>query len=564
MRKEILDIQKVLSDSAFLVFTKEEKEALLAASLKIRDRLNILSQQVLTAGLLGGTGVGKSMVMNALAGVEISSTSHRRPHTHQVIIYRHEHVERPAFLENTAVPWHEIIHKADPIRQIILCDLPDFDSLLEEHRDRVTGFLELLDIVIWVTSPEKYADNLFYSFLKSVPKARHNFYFVLNKTDLLFQGSELEPAYQELSALLALFLQYLQKSGIQEPLLYTISAQEAFQLTACSPWNQFPGFRKEIFRQREAKEITTIKSANLDQEIRQLHSRLHMQRLHLNTLQNILNDFVLYLNKERRDWEQAGWNILSTWIDMEMKAHIMAHLENLTHLVGPGYWIARLIRELKDWKEDKTSAANLFSTLQGYGPPEGLRDQLERLENRLTHQLLQRSLPEPLRDQLLAALNFKKAWDDFTKEWTQRISEHFLSSKRSLLLAFRSYQYLVYTTLFLLFFLALSGGEAGQQFLNQPGLTSLFNLLYGILQKLFSLTGLGALLSYGLIQLFFGAHFYKRYKARLQKRTQRFIKSLEKDLIKTWGKELDCFEESLGTCKRELESEIKMVSNLME
>lgn len=564
LRKEILDIQRVLTQSTFFIFTSEEKEAFLEASLNIQNRLNILSEQVLVTGLLGGTGVGKSMLMNALAGAEISSTSHRRPHTDHVIIYRHEQVERPSFLGRTSVPWHEIVHQASPIRQIILCDLPDYDSLVGEHRDRVTGFLDLLDILVWVTSPEKYADHRFYSFLKSVPKAKPNFYFILNKADLLFQGEELEPAYQKLSSLLNLFLQYLQKCEIQEPLLYAISAQQAFQNSSYTPWNQFPGFRKEIFRQRDVKEITAIKAANLDQEIKQLHSRLQKQVLYLDSLRHLLDGFIDYYDMEKVEWQKTGWNILDTWIEVEMRTAITAHLEDLTHLAGPGYWIARTIKEWENWRGSKKDEEGPSLPVEGRDPPGALRDQLERLENRLIHQCLQHSMPKPLRDQLLEVLDFKKEWEDFAFEWKRKIAEHFLISKRPLLLGFRTYQYAMYLALFFLLLVALTGREAGQEFLQQPGWLSFLNLAFSILQRLFSITGLGALLSYLLLQGFLGARFYKRYRSHLRKRVQKFTRALEKDLMRIWVKHLDRFHESLEGCKKELESEMRMFKNLMD
>ena len=89
MRKEILEIQGFLTQGSFFALTPEEREGLLASSQKLLDRLNTLSDQVLVAGLVGGTGVGKSTVMNALAGADIASTSHRRPNTDRVLLYRH-------------------------------------------------------------------------------------------------------------------------------------------------------------------------------------------------------------------------------------------------------------------------------------------------------------------------------------------------------------------------------------------------------------------------------------------------------------------------------------------
>ena len=64
-------------------------------------------------------------------------------------------------------------NEAEAVRHLLLCDLPDFDSLLTGHREQVVQFLEHLDILVWTTTPEKYADERFYAFLREVPKARH-------------------------------------------------------------------------------------------------------------------------------------------------------------------------------------------------------------------------------------------------------------------------------------------------------------------------------------------------------------------------------------------------------
>lgn len=43
---------------------------------------------------------------------------------------------------------------------LVLLDLPDFDSRVEAHRTEAQRVLELVDVFVWVTDPQKYADAL--------------------------------------------------------------------------------------------------------------------------------------------------------------------------------------------------------------------------------------------------------------------------------------------------------------------------------------------------------------------------------------------------------------------
>jgi energy-coupling factor transporter ATP-binding protein EcfA2 len=564
MRKEILEIQGFLTQGLFLALTPEERQALLASSQKLLGRLDALSDQALVAGLVGGTGVGKSTVMNALAGAEIASTSHRRPNTDRVLLYRHEGVELPRALTKTEVPWHEVIHQADGVRQVIMCDLPDFDSLVGEHRGRVLRFLEHLDVLVFVTSPEKYADHALYAFLEGAPKAKPNFTFVLNKVDLLFQGEELEPGYRQLASLVGLFQEYLQKAKVSEPLVFPVSAAEAFRNLATSPWNQFPAFRREIFRDREAKEVMAIKSSNLDQEVQELLCRLQAELVHLDTLGRILDEFVKQFEGERGEWENRGQEILDAWVDTRMKGYVFDRLETLAPLVGPAYGVARTVQEWRSWKGEKGEAARPPSPEEASEPPGALRDQLESAENRVLHKALQGSVPASYRDRLRATLGIEGAWEAFSAHWKQQVELRLLAQRPPLLAGFRVVQYITYVTLVVLLLMALADEEAGRRFLADPGWASSFQVLFSIVKSLFSMTGLGAVLTFGLIQVFLGATFYKRYRARLEKRARKTLLALKRDLGRIWSGELDRIQGALKDCWGELASQRKALAKRLD
>ena len=262
LRRKLDQFRVLLGGDALLSLTPEQQRSLREDADKLSLKLHSMKESYLTIGLLGGTGVGKSTVMNALAGSEIASASHRRPHTDRVLIYTHEEAGPLASpLPEKDLPWALVGHRSDAIRHVFLCDLPDFDSLLGEHRERVIRFLEHLDVLVWVTSPEKYGDGRFYEFLSHVPKAKQHFVFVLNKTDLLFQDGALEQGYQHLSRLAKTFQEHLKKDALDQARVYILSAREANRFEPISPWNQFPSFKQEVFHRRDAKQIMAIKAA---------------------------------------------------------------------------------------------------------------------------------------------------------------------------------------------------------------------------------------------------------------------------------------------------------------
>jgi GTP-binding protein EngB required for normal cell division len=564
LRKDLLDMQGLLAQGRLPALDPGERQAAAASSEKLLERLDALSDQVLVAGLVGGTGVGKSTVMNALAGSEISSTSHRRPNTGRVILYRHEEAELPPSLPKTMVPWQEVLHRADPVRQIVLCDLPDFDSFAGEHRERVLRFLEHLDVLVFVTSPEKYADHSLYAFLRDVPKARPNFTFVLNKVDLLFRGEDLEAGYRQLESLVGMFQGYLQKADVPEPVLFAVSAEEALRNPSARPWNQFSAFRREIFRDREAKEVMAIKSANLDGEVQAVRARLQGERGHIDSLERVLGDFLGAFEKTRAQREKQGQEILDVWVDARLQGHAVGRLETLAPLVGPGYWIARMVREWRSWKEGKGGETGQASTEEIPDPPAPLLDLIEGVEEQVVRKALQGSVPAPYLGRLRATLDLRQAWGSFSAGWARKIERGLRAQRTPWLVGFRIVQYAFYLALLVLLLAALADEDAGRWLLREPGPASSFQVLFSIVKSLFSMSGLGALLAFGLIEIFLGARFYRRYRARLQKRARRTLDSLKGELGRLWSAELDRLEGALRDCRAELVEQSRLLSGSLD
>ena len=139
-------------------------------------------------GLIGGKEVGKSALVNALAGQTISESTSYGPGTETVIAYAHgdQAAAVRELLEREAPSRHKLItHNAPALRRQVLLDLPDIDSIYDDHIELTRRILRHMLFPIWIQSIEKYADQQPQKLLAAVAAGNDpaNFLFVLNKAD---------------------------------------------------------------------------------------------------------------------------------------------------------------------------------------------------------------------------------------------------------------------------------------------------------------------------------------------------------------------------------------------
>ncbi len=564
-RAEVREIQSLLAHRDWITFSDEERRSFLESAEQILARINSLELSSLTMGLVGGTGVGKSTVLNALAGAPIATTSHRRPQTDKVLIYRFREAPIPERILKSTIPYREFLHDAESVKSILLCDLPDFDSIKEANRQQVLNFLEHLDVLVWVVSPEKYADGRFYSFLEEVPKSEQNFYFVLNKVDLFFSDQEENSekgGHESLGRVLGVFQQHLSGKGISHPMVFAVSAAEALRQENLSPWNQFFLFRTQIFKQRDLKEIVAIKAANLDTEISRLASALQKEVVLLKDYVDLIAELCGELDGERSLWTQTGRKAMDVWLEGDFKMEASRLLANISSLIGPGYVLASVMREGRHWRSTPEPSCSLAQITADPGTLCTIQHQLERIDSRFKRRILQGNFRTIPFSESLSFVDANERWRRVTDRMRIFLEEKASQFRGKSFRAFRFFQFLVYSSLWFFFLLALGGVEGWMSFAEHPNRQDLTRILLTILDRIFSPFGLAALGSFLLLQLFVGFRFYGKYKKMLQRRTQKFIASLKSEMFQLWEHEFDLILEQLTEHRNQVQARLESLKTL--
>ncbi|WP_134740921.1 YfjP family GTPase [Nocardioides sp. 503] len=163
-----------------------------SASGRAAGRLR-LSARHTVVGIAGATGSGKSSTFNALTGLELSAVGVRRPTTSwaSACVWGTEGADE--LLEWLGIPpRHQTTRDSmlDTRREdtamdgVVLLDLPDHDSTELSHHLEVDRLVQLVDMLVWVLDPQKYADAAIHDrYLKPLQTHAAVMVVVLNQID---------------------------------------------------------------------------------------------------------------------------------------------------------------------------------------------------------------------------------------------------------------------------------------------------------------------------------------------------------------------------------------------
>ena len=151
--------------------------------------------------LAGPTGAGKSQLFNVLTETELAAVGRRRPTTSS------GHAAIWGDGGEELLDWLEIARRhrleSGDLEGLVLLDLPDFDSVEMSHRLEVDRVVELVDLVLWVVEPQKYADAALHDrYLRRLSTHAAAMAVVLNQADLL-AAAEVEAWRDDMRRLLA-------------------------------------------------------------------------------------------------------------------------------------------------------------------------------------------------------------------------------------------------------------------------------------------------------------------------------------------------------------------------
>ncbi len=137
----------------------DQCRAILRRVLARVETLRIRLETPLVVATFGGTGTGKSSLVNALVGEEATSSGKERPTTRQPILIAHPRTD----VELLGLPLDDVRvvrRDSELLRDVVIIDCPDpdtsEDASAESNLARLRGLLPHCDVLLYTSTQQKY------------------------------------------------------------------------------------------------------------------------------------------------------------------------------------------------------------------------------------------------------------------------------------------------------------------------------------------------------------------------------------------------------------------------
>lgn len=198
----------------------------------------------LVVAFFGGTGVGKSTLLNRLARQEVARTGAVRPTSREISVYLHESVRlRPM---PDMLPMDKVriaLHSNEGYRHVFWVDMPDFDSTDRSNHQLALHWLPHIDVVIYVVSPERYRDDRGWRLLLD-HEQEHAWMFVMNQWD---RGHPLQ---------LGDFEKLLRLGGFVDPVILRTDSRSERSPAAVDDFERLEQIIRELSERRAMEQLT--------------------------------------------------------------------------------------------------------------------------------------------------------------------------------------------------------------------------------------------------------------------------------------------------------------------
>jgi GTP-binding protein EngB required for normal cell division len=200
------------------------------------DRRLAFSGSSTVVALAGATGSGKSSLFNALSGTDLARVGVTRPTTSEPLAVTWGDEPTEDLLDWLQVPRRHALAGAgasgngtepkEPVLDgLVLLDLPDHDSTEKANQLQVDRLVQLVDVMVWVVDPQKYADALLHErYLRPLVEHAPVMVVVLNQVDRLTAAQR--------EACLADLRRLLDSEGLQKTVIRAASADTGEGLPA--------------------------------------------------------------------------------------------------------------------------------------------------------------------------------------------------------------------------------------------------------------------------------------------------------------------------------------------